>query len=110
MSKQPVEIAPWLLDMLQSAYESDLLPAEVLAALDRSNDRHPDITLAECARRSGYFFYRRKLYVPDSDNLKAEILRKAHKGPVTGHPGHSKTYELLLQAYYWPGMYQYVAR
>lgn len=110
VSEQPVELPDWLKDLLEKAYEEDPLPSSVLHALDRGDDRHPDITLSLCSRRSGYLFYEGRLYIPDLDDLKAELMKECHENPVAGHPGRTKTYELMRRSYYWPDMSRQVAR
>ncbi|KAG0157774.1 hypothetical protein PDIDSM_4959 [Penicillium digitatum] len=95
-------------DLLLEAYNQDKVVQSILEALDKNASRHPEITLADCERRGNYL-YRNRLYVPDNDELKAEILRLCHDKPTVGHPGRSKTYELLSREYYWPRVYQYVS-
>ncbi|KAG0152773.1 hypothetical protein PDIDSM_2578 [Penicillium digitatum] len=96
-------------DLLLEAYNQDKVVQSILEALDKNASRHPEITLADCERRGNYLYYRNRLYVPDNDELKAEILRLCHDKPTVGHPGRSKTYELLSREYYWPRVYQYVS-
>ncbi|KAG0158396.1 hypothetical protein PDIDSM_5910 [Penicillium digitatum] len=71
-------------DLLLEAYNQDKVVQSILEALDKNASRHPEITLADCERRGNYLYYRNRLYVPDNDELKAEILRlchdKAHRG------------------------------
>lgn len=95
-------------NLLDNAYSVDETVLSILEALDKDATRHPQITLADCQRRGKYLFYQNHLYVPDNGELKAELLRQCHDKPAIGHPGRSKTYELLSREYYWPGMYQYV--
>ncbi|KAG0153766.1 hypothetical protein PDIDSM_2421 [Penicillium digitatum] len=95
--------------LLLEAYNQDKVVQSILEALDKNASRHPEITLADCERRGNYLYYRNRLYVPDNDELKAEILRLCHDKPTVGHPGRSKTYELLSREYYWPRVYQYVS-
>ena len=73
-------------------------------------DRHPLITLAECVEDDGRLFYQDRLYVPDDSSLKAELLRRCHDAPASGHTGRAKTYELLSREFYWPGMLAYVSQ
>lgn len=94
--------------LLDNAYSLDETVQSILEALDKNATRHPKITLADCQRRGNYLLYRNRLYVPDHGELKAELLRQCHDKPAAGHPGRSKTYELLSREYYWPGMYRYV--
>ncbi|KAG0154825.1 hypothetical protein PDIDSM_395 [Penicillium digitatum] len=91
-------------DLLLEAYNQDKVVQSILEA-DKNASRHPEITLADCERRGNYLYYRNRLYVPDNDELKAEILRLCHDKPTVGHPGRSKTYELLSREYYWPRVY-----
>ncbi|KAG0160695.1 hypothetical protein PDIDSM_8225 [Penicillium digitatum] len=76
-------------DLLLEAYNQDKVVQSILEALDKNASRHPEITLADCERRGNYLYYRNRF-------------------PV-GHPGRSKTYELLSREYYWPRVYQYVS-
>ena len=36
--------------------------------------------------------------------LRGEILRLAHEGPLAGHLGINKTQQKILQHFYWPGL------
>ena len=42
--------------------------------------------------------------------LKLWLIRDFHETPAAGHPGRSKTLELLARHYYWPKMYKEVDR
>ena len=59
-------------------------------------------------------YYRQRLCIPNNKDLKNNILSEAHDIPIVGHAGYIKTYELMHQSFYWPGMkkdvLQYVAR
>ena len=86
----------------------DLLPSKILEALDNNLPKHSRITLADCSQNSGLLFYQNRLYIPDLDKLKAALLRETHDNLSAGHPGRTKTYELLHRNFYWPGMMKYV--
>jgi hypothetical protein len=100
----------WLRESLKKAYETDPLPTEVLEALDNNLSKHPQILLAECSQDSGLLFYRNRLFILDADELKATLLQETHDNLSAGHPGRSKTYELLSRNFYWPNMTKYVNR
>lgn len=77
--------------LFQAAYEADPVPRTALAAIHSAESgqpvhRHPTLTLAECSDRDGYLFVQDRMYVPDHDALKAELLRLCHDSPVSGHP------------------------
>ena len=96
--------------LLSAAYASDPFPSEVLELL-RTGARHcKTISIAECSETAGRLRYRSKLYIPASDDLRLHVLRQAHNAPAAGHPGRSKTLELIAREYFWPGMRKDVER
>ena len=42
----------------------------------------------------------RKIFVPDDDNLRMEIVHLHHDIPLAGHPGQEKMSELLGRSYF----------
>ncbi|KAK9652865.1 hypothetical protein HCH54_010281 [Aspergillus fumigatus] len=104
------EPPPGIKELLDTAYQSDDTVQSILRALDQNATRHPEITLADCRRRGSYLYYRERLYIPDHDELRAQLLRECHDKPAAGHPGKHKLYELIAREYYWPSMYRYVER
>jgi hypothetical protein len=48
--------------------------------------------------------YRRKIYVPNFQELKNLILREMHNVPYVGHPRYHKTIAAVKSQYYWLGM------
>jgi len=55
-------------------------------------------------QEAGLLFYRKKLYTPDLGQPKALLLQEAHDNLTAGHPGRTKTYEMVHRHFYWPGM------
>ena len=110
LTTQTVELPEDLEDLFKKGYEQDEVAESILTAIREDRNRHPKITLAECREHQGRLFYRDRLYVPDSDELKAELLRNYHEAPSSGHPGRARTYDLLSRSYYWPGMLAFVER
>jgi len=84
---------------------------KVLAILEKKVRYCKDITLAECSKSpTGRLLYRRKFYVPAYGPLRLYLIQTHHEVPVAGHPGRSKTLELLTRNYHWPKMRQDVER
>lgn len=52
--------------------------------------------------------YRGKIYIPNDQELRTELVRLHHDSPLAGHPGVWKTVELLSRNYHWYGMAQFV--
>ena len=50
-----------------------------------------------------------RICVPDTDNLRREILDEAHNAPYAMHPGTTKMYNTMKPHYWWPGMKKDVA-
>ena len=50
------------------------------------------------------------MVVPSSKPLQFKILEFIYNSPVAGHPGYTKIYKIVQQAYYWPIMHDYVQK
>src|SRR5690606_4084097 len=46
----------------------------------------------------------------DDEELQADIIRTRHDIPAVGHPGRTKTFDLLSREYWWPRMHRTVER
>ena len=60
--------------------------------------------------QDGILIMGNRLCVPDKDDLRREILDKAHNTPYAMHPGTTKMYNTLKQHYWWQGLKKDVAR
>jgi hypothetical protein len=49
-----------------------------------------------------------KIYVPEDQVLRLDILKLHHDTPIAGHPGREKILELVQRSYTWPGMSTFV--
>ena len=49
------------------------------------------------------------MFVPDSPNLRLEVVHCTHGSGPAGHPGCIKTLDLLSRTYWWPGISQFTA-
>ncbi|CAN6716442.1 unnamed protein product [Malus baccata var. baccata] len=50
-----------------------------------------------------------RMYVPNNEELKKEILDEAHCSAYAMHPGGTKMYHTIRPFYYWPGMKREIA-
>jgi hypothetical protein len=69
-----------------------------------------EITVAECSEQDGGLIYRGKKYVPDDPELQLRLIKEYHDTPLAGHPGRSKTFDLLSRQYYLKTMRKQVDR
>lgn len=51
-----------------------------------------------------------RILVPDLPELQTSIVRSRHDHPSAGHPGRTKTLQLIRRDFYWPRMTHYVDR
>jgi hypothetical protein len=51
----------------------------------------------------------RRMYLPDDQPLKREVLQEAHESRFATHPGSTKMYRDLKDCYWWPNMKKEVA-
>jgi len=65
----------------------------------------PDFTKDE----HGTVWFRKRICVPDVDDLREKILQEAHDSPYSIHPGSTKMYQDLKERYWWYGMKRDVA-
>ena len=50
---------------------------------------------AEWSERDGLLYYHGRIYVPDTSQLRCQIVSLCHDTKVAGHPGRFKTLELV---------------
>ena len=64
--------------------------------------------------REGFLFFKNRLYIPNSIELKLLILIKFHKKTFLGHPSYQNMLTTLRKEYFWPnmkyGVTEYLAR
>ena len=55
-----------------------------------------------------YFLHKGRICVPLDKDIRRKILNECHDSPSAGHPGIRKTYSLVRQSFYWPGLHNEV--
>lgn len=98
-------LEPSLASKIRSALESDSFGQEVLQALESGTPRLRSVDLGACALDSdGLLTVNNFVYVPDSSDLRLQIIQSHHSHPAAGHPGPSSTFELVSRNFWWPKM------
>jgi len=90
-------------EQLEEASKQDGLTGRILDAV-RQGTSMRDITVEECSEEGGQLYYRGKRYVPEDPELQLRLIQEHHDTPLAGHPGRSKTFDLLSRQYYWKTM------
>ena len=57
----------------------------------------------------GTLLYGGRLYVPNVEVLKREIMEEAYNSSYAMHPGSTKMYRTLKDNYWWSGMKKDIA-
>ncbi|ESK82950.1 reverse transcriptase-rnase h-integrase [Moniliophthora roreri MCA 2997] len=53
-------------------------------------------------------FFQGRLYVPNDDDLRRQIVRTIHETPGVGHPGQWNMVEQVQRDFWWPGMSKFI--
>jgi hypothetical protein len=79
-----------------------------LETLKKSGPRALSKGVEEWNTENGLVLYRGLVYVPKDDELRRDIV-KAHHDPIAaGHPGQSRTLEMVSRNYWWPSMTKFI--
>ena len=58
--------------------------------------------------KKGLILHQGHVYVSKDDNLRRYLIKQYHDHPAIGHLGQWKTYKLISQEFWWPGMSQFI--
>ena len=92
--------------LLSRVIESQWQEAEIMSIRDRVQAGKGDEGWT--THTDGSLWYRGRVVVPQSTNLREEILRDFHCSRFSVHPGGTKMYQDLRHQYYWSGMKRHV--
>jgi len=73
-------------------------------ALERGDKEMKKVALGLCQWKDGYQWHQGKIWVPNKEGIRTNLIRQHHDLPQAGHGGTAKTTELLQRKYYWPHM------
>jgi hypothetical protein len=94
-------------DVRQGSKKLDEEPvAKAVQELRKSSAR--SLRSSEWSEREGLLYYRGKIYVPNTSDLRRRIVSLCHDSKIVGHPGRFKTLELVSRNHWWPSMSRYV--
>ena len=97
-------------DAIWAAYSGDEKTQKILNALNTNQRTLKSFPLLEAKLVDGRIYFKNKMFVPDVGQLRLRFIQKFHDDPAAGHPGKTKTYEILNRYYYWPGIIDDVKR
>jgi hypothetical protein len=108
-------IPPWdsVISMLCTLLDMEALRSDILAGYSRDADAEAQIHSLRKGPNpdgkwslpaSGLLLHEGLLFVPNVGDLRTRVLKSCHDHPLAGHPGQTKTLELLRRQYFWPKM------
>jgi hypothetical protein len=108
-------------ELIKVSYQKDETTKGIINALKtglrhlphkfvREHNIPGSFSLADLEERDGLLFVENKIWIPEDDDLRLTILNLHHDLPAAGHPGRTKTLELVKRNYYWIGLHDDVKR
>ena len=61
------------------------------------------VALELCKWKDGNLWYQGKIWIPNNEAFRTDLIHKNHDDPLAGHGETAKTTELVSRQYYWPG-------
>ncbi len=96
--------------MIEKVSRDDPALKTIFEFLDQDQRKTPDQIrkkFSEYAKVGNTITYQGKIYVPNNEEVKRELLMAKHDAPIAGHPGRVRTAELVARDYYWPTITKY---
>ena len=90
--------------------EKDPVVPKTLQAMDEDLPTQFRSWLSDWSYNTGILSYQGRIYIPDQDNLRLDLVKKFHDHQTIGHPGYLKTKQLLTTGHWWPGMAQFIKK
>ena len=91
---------------IKSEEPREELVARAVKAMQESKTK--SLHSAEWSESEGLVYFRRRIYVPQTSDLRRRIVSLCHDTQIAGHAGRFKTLELVARNYWWPHMSRYV--
>ena len=91
---------------------ASLREAEVIEGLKNINKTAPKALTDGTAmweEDDGFVYYKGRLYVPNDCQLHKDIVKSCHDTLTGGHPGKTRTIELVSCYYWWPCMAGFIS-
>ena len=91
-------------DKIQQESAMDTTIQNIKHNLEKGTKEMKRIALGLCQWKDGYLWYQGKIWVPNKEEIRTDIIRQNHDIPTAGHGGTAKTTELIQRKYHWPNM------
>jgi hypothetical protein len=92
---------PAIISSLQQYYRKDENGQTLVSKIVNEED-----TTQQYSYKEGLVFFKDRVYIPESSDLRSAILREYHNTPTAGHSGLKPTLARLAASFLWPGIYR----
>ena len=76
-------------------------PVAIISCMILNGERHScQYSLSDYSLDNGCLYHHGKLYLPNQESLRLQIIQESYNQAMTGHPGVARTYEILQRSYY----------
>lgn len=66
--------------------------------------KEKSVSMAECSvDERGLLLFRGRIWIPNCEPLRTQIIQNIHDSHITGHPGRDLTYAILSRQFFWSG-------
>jgi hypothetical protein len=92
---------PALITTLQRYYKTDKQGQDMVSKILSGTDQTQAYSF-----KDELVYFKNRLYIPDSSDLRTAILKEYHSTPTAGHSGLQPTLARLSASFLWPGIYR----
>ena len=99
------------LEKEQKASPLDAAAAESMVLEGYETDKYfqTEVNTRHLEMLNGYWWKKGALVIPDIRELKDTLLHEVHEANYAGHPGVTRSMQLLVRQFWWPGMHAEIA-
>ncbi len=97
-----------LFDRIKTTNQKNAKCTVIRDALKRNEKNWNEMLLKHFKNVKNILFYRDKLWISDSNELKLDVIREVHDQSIVNHLNIRRTYEFVKRLYYWSEMRNFI--
>ena len=95
---------------IQQGYDKDDEIQAIKRNLENNFKEMKGVALGLCEWKDEHLWYQGKIWIPNDEELRTDLIHRNHDNPLAGDGGTAKTTELVSRQYYSPGMRETIKR
>ncbi|THH18245.1 hypothetical protein EUX98_g8992 [Antrodiella citrinella] len=93
-----------LTERIRTHTEADKFVPKTVADVQNKGPPSMRAALEDWKFEDGITYFKGRIYVPENEVLRRDLVHRYHDLPAAGHPGQFGTLASLKRDFYWPGM------